>query len=412
MFPIVRSALFVAAASAAGLATAAAPDTIVWEGGHLLRVRESGAAAGPGVGQALAALRREADSALERGPYSVMDKDLTPPSGDKHDYMSFSRYWWPNPDTPNGLPYVRRDGVVNRELIARGDRNRIGALYDDLEALALAAYLLDAERYGPHAAELVRVWFLDPDTRMYPNLNFGQAVPGRSEGRGPGIIDTRHFVRVIDSVALLRACDQIADGETDQLKDWFRDYLGWLDTSAIGEHERNADNNHGVWYDAQASAIALFVGRPQVAESIVRRVRDERLAAGVAADGRQPEELERTKSLHYSLFALSAYAVAARVGEHVGVDLWGHTAPGGGSLRGALDYAAPHLVDQSAWPHPRLGPFAVSDRQSQLFYLAATRLQEPRYLELLARAPTRYDGRHLAPLMFAAQASEASVEED
>jgi DNA-binding response OmpR family regulator len=44
------------------------------------------------------------DKALNAGPFAVTDKSATPPSGDKHDYMSLSPYWWPDPSKPDGQP--------------------------------------------------------------------------------------------------------------------------------------------------------------------------------------------------------------------------------------------------------------------------------------------------------------------
>ena len=46
---------------------------------------------------ALDRLRREADKSLKAGPYSVMQKPIVPPSGDKHDYLSYAPYYWPDP---------------------------------------------------------------------------------------------------------------------------------------------------------------------------------------------------------------------------------------------------------------------------------------------------------------------------
>jgi len=65
------------------------------------------------------ALLEEAEQALNEGPFSVVDKKRTPPSGDKHDYLSGGPYWWPDPEKPDGLPYIRRDGERNPEM--RGD---------------------------------------------------------------------------------------------------------------------------------------------------------------------------------------------------------------------------------------------------------------------------------------------------
>ena len=64
----------------------------------------------PTVMPAFEALTAQADKMLGEGPYSVMDKQQTPPSGDKHDYMSVGPYWWPDPSKPDGLPYIRKDG--------------------------------------------------------------------------------------------------------------------------------------------------------------------------------------------------------------------------------------------------------------------------------------------------------------
>ncbi|WP_409013242.1 alginate lyase family protein [Dyadobacter sp. CY343] len=37
----------------------------------------------------------------------------------------------------------------------------------------LAWYFTNESKYSEHAAQLLRVWFLDEMTKMNPNLNFG-----------------------------------------------------------------------------------------------------------------------------------------------------------------------------------------------------------------------------------------------
>lgn len=39
----------------------------------------------------------EENQAFVEGPFSVMDKKLIPPSGDKHDYLGLAPYFWPDP---------------------------------------------------------------------------------------------------------------------------------------------------------------------------------------------------------------------------------------------------------------------------------------------------------------------------
>jgi hypothetical protein len=132
-------------------------------------------------------LLAEADEALSAGPYSVTSGGVLPPSGDRHDYMSVGPYWWPDPNKDDGLPYIRRDGRVNPEFYEHDTVPR-GKMCDAVETLALAYYLTDQEKYANHAARLLRVWFLDDETRMNPHLRYGQAIPGRCTGRGFGLL--------------------------------------------------------------------------------------------------------------------------------------------------------------------------------------------------------------------------------
>ena len=68
---------------------------------------------------AIAALEEDAKAALAIKPMSVMDKTITPPSGDRHDYMSQAPYWWPDPAKSDGKPYIRKDGERNPEISIR-----------------------------------------------------------------------------------------------------------------------------------------------------------------------------------------------------------------------------------------------------------------------------------------------------
>ncbi len=74
----------------------------------------------------LTSLAAQASAALRAPIATVVDKLQASPSGDAHDYVSFARYYWPDPAKPNGLPYVSHDGKHNREQVARGDYARLG----------------------------------------------------------------------------------------------------------------------------------------------------------------------------------------------------------------------------------------------------------------------------------------------
>src|ERR1700728_38094 len=62
-------------------------------------------------------LQRRADAALTDGPYTIVHKTHSLPGLDPHEYVSVATYYWPNPATPTGLPYIRRDGPRNPETL-------------------------------------------------------------------------------------------------------------------------------------------------------------------------------------------------------------------------------------------------------------------------------------------------------
>lgn len=300
-------------------------------------------------------LLAEAEEALAAGPFSVVYKTLVPLSGDKHDYQSFGPYWWPDPDKSDGLPYIRRDGEVNPESrTSASDAPRLSRFANAVETLALAYYLSGRERYAQHATSLIRTWFMSPETRMNPHLEYGQAIPGRVDGRGIGIIESRHFVDVVDAVGLLEGADAWTPEDQEQIESWFAEFLEWLLTSSHGQDEARHPNNHGSWYDVQVASFGLFLGREDLVRRLLEESKHRRIEAHIAEDGRQPHELDRTRSFDYSVFNLEALVTLARMGERLGVDLWTYQPEGKEGLRAAVAYLAPYAEPGKAWPYPQI----------------------------------------------------------
>jgi hypothetical protein len=314
----------------------------------------------PALMPAYEQLLRDADKLLNYAPVSVMEKTELPPSGDKHDYMSIAPYFWPDPSKPNGLPYINRDGVVNPEVRKYTDKLDLPIVCENIYLLSLAYYFSNDERYAKHASKLAEVWFLDPATRMNPNLNYGQAVKGVTEGRAAGLIDSRFFIWAIDGIRLLQTSRYWTAPDQTSLKQWFSAFLTWMQTSGIGQKEAAARNNHGVWYDAQALAMALFVDSIELANKIVLREVD-RLDLQMDTSGLFPLELTRTTSLHYSVFILNAFTVVAQLSERTSTNLWTVETPSGKSIKKAFQAILPYLSSEKAWPWPQIHGFNYLD---------------------------------------------------
>lgn len=246
------------------------------------------------------ALIKAADRALETKPVSVMDKTKTPPSGDKHDYLSEAPYWWPDPSKPDGLPYIRRDGeTIPSRSGADFDRTSLGQMISAVSTLGAAFAETGTEKYAEHATKLLRVWFLDPATKMNPNLNYAQGIPGITEGRGIGIIDTSGFTGVVKACESLEKSKAFTAADRQGMKQWFAAYLDWMMTSKNGKEEAAAENNHGTYFDLQASTYALYTGKKEIARKIVEEAGLKRIAKQIQPDGKMPLELARTKAFTY-----------------------------------------------------------------------------------------------------------------
>ena len=331
---------------------------------------------------ALESLVREADGALLAGPFSVMDKKSVAPGGDKHDYFCLSPYHWPNPDTVDGKPYVYRDGKTNPE--GNGpeyDREAYNKMASCVETLVLAYRYTRKACYGEHAVRLLRVWFLDPATRMNPNLEYAQCVPGLERGPSWGIIHGIRIVRLAEAADWLDGVPPWTDQDRAAWQAWLADYLRWLRKSKKGREESRAVNNHGTWYDVQVAALALRCGERSVARKVLGRVGKIRIARQIQPDGRQPLELVRTKSWDYSVLNLEGLFELASLGEQRGVDLWRFETNDGRGIRRALDYLVPYATGDRKWPHKQIGDWKP-ERLYPLLRRAAIKYREDRYMDI------------------------------
>jgi hypothetical protein len=232
-------------------------------------------------------------------PVSVMDKTISPPSGNKHDYMSQAPYFWYDSSKPNGLPYMRRDGQRNPEIYKITDRTYLGNLDNATRTLALAYYITGDEKYAAKASTLLQHWFLDEDSKMNPHLEYGQGIPGINTGRGIGIIETVSLTGIVDAIGLLPESKSWTLNDQKGLQDWFAKYLDWLLNSKYGKDEAAAKNNHGTWYNVQVVDFALFTGDNQKAKELAEDAK-KRIDNQIAGDGKMQLELDRTNGLGYS----------------------------------------------------------------------------------------------------------------
>jgi hypothetical protein len=294
---------------------------------------------------------RAADAFLAEQPVTITAAQSARSAGGKHDYFSEGDYWWPDPQHPNG-PYIQRDGESNPDNFA-AHRRALIRLSVQAPALAAAWQLTKQRRYAEHTAAHLRAWFLDASTRMNPNLQYAQAIHGRTTGRGTGIIDTIHLVEVVRGASAIEQSGALDAGEIRGLRGWFTEYLTWLTTSKNGLEERDAKNNHGTCWVMQAAQFARYTGREEVLADCRERFKTILLPGQVAADGSFPLELKRTKPYSYSLFNLEAFAAVCQTCSEPQNDLWNFRLADGRSMATALSFMYPYIAHKDRWPYPR-----------------------------------------------------------
>ncbi|MEK8132809.1 alginate lyase family protein [Paenibacillus filicis] len=295
---------------------------------------------------------RQAELLLDEPPVCITDARAENSPGTAHDYYSNGDYWWLNPDTLDGLPYVQRDGESNpgnftrHRLILRQMRTKV--------SLLAAAYALTGEeKYAAAAVRFLQAFFLDLQTRMNPHLLYAQAIPGVCDGRGIGIIDTLHLIDIPVAVGALQGSAALTDEVCRGLKQWFADYLQWMSTHPHGLEERRHPNNHSICWYVQAAAFAMFTGHEDMLEQCRQAYKEVLLPGQMGADGSFPLELARTKPYSYSCFVLDNMVTLCHLLSTEQDNLWTYVLPDGRGIRKGLEFLYPYLADKEIWPYAR-----------------------------------------------------------
>lgn len=300
-------------------------------------------------------LLNQADLLLNIETFSVVKKEGIPPSKSKHDYMSIGPYWWPNPDTSDGLPYIRKDGEINPET-----RNNFTDYIEKnnfiaaVKNLTKAYYFSDNVKYANKNLELIETWFLNAETKMNPNVNYGQYIPGKSDGRCFGIIEFGGLVEVVKFLELAKDRNIVSQQIEEGLFNWFTEYSNWLKNSPLGKEEATRKNNHATHYDMQLLSILVYLNKIDEVKEYLSTITKARIFSQIEPDGSQPLELARTKSFSYSVMNLHAFLELADLAQKVDVNLWDVASEDGRSIKAGYEYMLPYLTNKKEWEYPQI----------------------------------------------------------
>lgn len=330
-----------------------------------------------------ARLKEDAERRMKAGPWSVtFNRPKGTPAGE-HDFFSEGPYWWPDPKNPNG-PYIRRDGERNPDRFTKNDDD-MGDMSQAVFTLGTAAWLFDEPRYAERAAKIASVWFVDPATRMNPNLEFGQAIRNINWGRGTGLIDSVSLIWAVQGMTFLEDTGRWDARQRDAVKQWFSGYLTWMMESQKGLAEKKSGNNHSTWWSAQAAAYAVFSGDRRREQLVWDFYREFLVPHQMRPDGSCPREEARTKSLGYSAMNLNGFSLLCRIAERQGVDLWRFRTLEGAGLETSVRYLVPFATHPDTWKKQQISKFTTE--QAWFLAVAGLGLKSDEYVSLWRQVP-------------------------
>ncbi len=320
---------------------------------------------GPWAG-AVELLRVRADAALEQAPVSVREN--------------------------GGSPFFRQDAVYvegKDGVIDKASNRKSGELAklvsNSTLDLALGYRFFDGDdRYAEKALELIHTWCINNNTLMFPTGGvFDSHTAG---GRHAGdIIIFGSMNNLFLACYLLRGYAKWGLRAQAAVKRWIKAMVD-PQRELMFFAGREMYNN---WEDARL----MYLAKGALALDdldLLCQVFDRwcmTIPLKMTDEGELHRETMRTKSMHYTLFALDSMMQVAEIGRQLGVDLYDYEV-NGRRLKMAVDYAARYLLDVESWPHQMIEPVETlkSDASRfRCFEMAYSYWGDTRYLEVLER---------------------------
>ena len=168
-------------------------------------------------------------------------------------------------------------------------------------------------------------------------------------GRNYGIIDTIHLMEVAQCIIIMENASIFDRSIAEEIKNWFRKYMNWLNTSKNGMEERDTKNNHSTCWTMQVASFAKLCDDQAMMDSCRVRYKTILLPKQMGIDGSFPLEMSRTKPYGYSIFNLDAMTILCQILSTPKDDLWNFETPDGKSIKKGITYLFPYINDKSKW---------------------------------------------------------------
>lgn len=242
-------------------------------------------------------------------------------SGNKHNLEGIAPYFWEK--KVNGkVQWIAYDGKIN-PAISKYDNNKIYELETRLRTLSIAYFLSGKSEYFNAYIKQINAWFISSKTKMYPNFDYAQLIPGKNNKKGEpgGLIEAYALNGILESYRLLNSCKHINKRIDKSMKQWFSALALWMTTSENGIAESKTHNNHSIVYYENLINISIFINNDyllkQALDGLSYAINDQ-----IDENGHQKNELIRAAAYDYSVYNLTHIIDACIIAKNAGYDIY------------------------------------------------------------------------------------------
>ncbi len=356
-------------------------STFTWDEKCLLEAKKNVMAGNTEYFQVINQLKQSADVFLHKPNVNVTEKSgdwgkYFPKGTDisLHEFVSFSTYYYQ--DTSFGKtwqdPWIRLESQgINSSVRLQFDYNRLVDMEMKVITTAKAFWFTNNRKYAQASVSQLREWFINPETRMFPQMNHAQFVPFHPKyklGSAYGIIDAMDLHNVFNSIGLLKTSGEWTNADDAAMKKWAFQFANWLVNSPLGKKEgqKENNNNHGIYYDVLLITLWQYLDnydgvdwKSRAKDYLINVVTDARImyqigngqiVNGKLIYGGMFKELTRPSAVAYEIMCLNGFNYLEILGKKLNIDLYNWSYYNDKrTIKNAIEWVLPFLDGSEEW---------------------------------------------------------------
>jgi len=305
----------------------------------------------------------EATPALKQPPRTIAS--IHSPASDPHDFYSEA-------DAPKAFR-------AHAEALIDASTN--------ISTLTAAYVLTHEEPCAQRAATHLSAWFIDPATRMNPNLQNAHATSTTVNDLAAGIVDGVPLAEIARSIPFL--VDTLSPPDLAAIRAWFTEFLNWLNTARNPVIARDTKDHTASAWLLLASACARLLADDATLTACRHRFKAPTLRNQIIATGVFNHEVVTDAPYRNSLFNFDMLAGACELLSTPFASLWPYELEDGPGLRAVVAFLYPVVNDPARWQYPADAThFRDVPRRRPGFLLAGRAYTRPEYVDLWRSLPS------------------------